>query len=108
MGRLPKLRILPLLACLLIAAASGDDLCLVHLVFPATDHGSDELPPEDPNADFVAVSDSLLRHPEGDGPLALLVNTASSPLASSGALLGRAPTIRPCFPSTAWSIPLRC
>jgi hypothetical protein len=51
-------RPLALVSCLLTVAASGDDFCLVRVVFPATTAGTPALPLDDPNTDFVAATDS--------------------------------------------------
>jgi hypothetical protein len=49
---------LSLLSCLLTLAASGDDFCLLRLIFPATLAQAEPLPLDDPNADFLASTDS--------------------------------------------------
>jgi hypothetical protein len=46
----------PLVACLLTLAASGDDFCLVRIIIPDALPAS-RLPKDDPNADFVEVTD---------------------------------------------------
>ena len=45
-------RMLPLLACWLTAAASGDDFNLVRLVFPSFFSASGSTPLDDPNTDL--------------------------------------------------------
>ncbi len=65
-----------LLACLLTLAASGGDFSLARLALPSPTFGSEELPLDDPNTDFVAAGSLTARRqkvrgedgPEGFGP----------------------------------------
>ncbi len=56
-----------LLACLLTAAASGDDFCLLRLLCPATAAAADPLPLDDPNTDFLSAAKSGAGHRSDGG-----------------------------------------
>jgi hypothetical protein len=49
---------LSLLSCMLTAAASGDDFCVLRVIFPATWAASGRLPLDDPNSDFLEAEQS--------------------------------------------------
>jgi hypothetical protein len=51
-----------LLSCLLTLAASGDDCCLLRIVFPGTFATAETLPLDDPNTDFVQASGTATAH----------------------------------------------
>ena len=50
--------VVSLFACLLVLAASGDDCCLMRAAFPSALASSGPLPLDDPNTDFVEVTDT--------------------------------------------------
>ncbi len=97
-----RIPVLPLVACVLICVASGDDFCLPRLLLPATPAAESELPLDDPNTDFVEANDlSSARHgrcrrecdvpsfPQGGRPApACCFSVPHGPCASRRASLG--------------------
>ena len=55
--RLRRMSVLPLLSCLLVLMASGDDFCAPRLLLLPQSAATAELPLDDPNTDFVEVGD---------------------------------------------------
>jgi hypothetical protein len=106
-----RLRAVALLGCLLTVVASGDDFCLVRVVFPAACAGSLILPLDDPNTDFLEPADS----PVGD---LLAKDSCRGPSTTSGVSLagGAGPAAPPHLSPpasrpdgrTTLHTPLRC
>jgi hypothetical protein len=101
-----------LLACVLIAAASGDDFNLLRLVLTPSLIGSASLPLDDPNTDFIRSTDSRHRAqsreyadegtaPAGSWPGAVHAPLRPSPLAAAAA--GNS-----YFPRAEMNLPLLC
>src|SRR5262249_45054111 len=103
--------VLVLLACLLTAAASGDDFCLPNLVLQHTLPGGDVLPLDDPNEDFVrpseAVSARQVRRLLAGGPFGF-GRAARSRARGCCLPLTTALAVNARIPLSALNTPLRC
>lgn len=99
-----------LLACLLTAAASGDDFCLLRLLCPATAAAADPLPLDDPNTDFLSAAKSGAGHRSDGG-----AGGDGSPADSGPAFPPLLAARRFAPPAAGWrlpragsNVPLRC
>jgi hypothetical protein len=104
--------VLVLLSCLLTAAASGDDISLVRLILPSTLLGSESLPLDDPNTDFLETDYAQSVHPSPMGEDACLPPSWAVPISSiltrcSASLLTTFAVDQP-VPPTKRDTPLRC
>ena len=105
--------VVSLLSCLLVLAASGDDICMVRVVFPSALAGSGPLPLDDPNTDFVEVTGigdaASFSGPRGKRRLAGLGATALRlPSAAPFIAPGGARASDPLVADAELISPLRC
>jgi hypothetical protein len=111
--RSPAKRVLALLTCLLAVAGSGDDFSLLRLVAPCNLAEAEDLPLDDPNTDFVQVTDSWAAQKSVKRSGGAGGQRGSGPAAASAT-----PGIGPAFPGisvpggrqprTDLRTPLRC
>jgi hypothetical protein len=100
--------LLPLLACLLTVAASGDDFCLARLALPTLFAGADVLPLDDPNTDALVPDGPAAPLPwgadlAGPCPGALGLVPAGPPMPPDPACAAALP-----LPRAELRWPLRC
>ncbi len=103
-----QLRALALLCCLLTVSASGDDFYLVRLAIPITSLPPEELPLDDPNADFVEATNSVLLRQDGHCEVALYSTGTFALTTRYCTPLLTAHAASPCVPRAEMNTPLRC